>query len=302
MKNIGEWMNNNNKLGTLLTGSFLCLLAVPFAGHADHYWGNYHWARTSNPIDLKLGDNVSSDKWDAYLTTARDDWNMSSVLNTSIEPGGTSPKRCRATSGRVEVCNSRYGNNGWLGIAQIWLSGSHITQAVVKLNDNYFDSATYNTPAWRNLVMCQEVGHTFGLAHQDENFSNANLGTCMDYTSNPASNQHPNSHDYQLMADIYAHTDSFDSYDGSSNDGGNGGNEGGKCRGGPKRCGNQVGTGRPPTVDELVLNEPGQWGRLISESPDKRHAVYELDLGSGYRILTDVFWTEERLHEHDHDH
>jgi hypothetical protein len=40
--------------------------------------------------------------------------------------------------------------------------------------------------------MCQEVGHTFGLDHQDENFNNTNLGTCMDYTNDPSTNQHPN--------------------------------------------------------------------------------------------------------------
>ncbi len=226
------------------------------------------------------------------------------MLNTRIVSGGTTAKRCGATSGRVEICNSRYGNNGWLGIAQIWLLGSHITQSVVKLNDSYFDSAPYNTPEWRNLVMCQEVGHAFGLAHQDENFNNANLGTCMDYTSNPASNQHPNSHDYQLLNDIYSHTDSFTSYDDGSADAGDGDGGGGNCRGGPKKCGNQDEPGRPPNIDELVLNEPGQWGRLIFESPDKRHAVYELDLGSGYRILTDVFWTEGRGpgRDHEHDH
>lgn len=100
-------------------------------------------------------------------------------------------KRCSATSGRVEVCNSTYGNTGWLGVASVWASGSHITQGTVKLNDTYFNTAQYNTTAWRNLVSCQEVGHTLGLDHQDENFDNANLGTCMDYTSNPGTNQHP---------------------------------------------------------------------------------------------------------------
>lgn len=37
----------------------------------------------------------------------------------------------------------------------------------------------------RCLVTCQEVGHTFGLDHRDENFDNGNLGTCMDYTNDP---------------------------------------------------------------------------------------------------------------------
>ena len=59
--------------------------------------------------------------------------------------------------------------------------------------------------------MCQEVGHTLGLDHQDEVFSNKNLGTCMDYASNPAgppSNEHPNDHDYAQLASIYEHRDS----------------------------------------------------------------------------------------------
>jgi hypothetical protein len=54
-----------------------------------------------------------------------------------------------------------------------------------------------------------EIGHTFGLDHQDENFSNPNLGTCMDYTSDPdgPSNEHPNAHDDQQLETIYAHLD-----------------------------------------------------------------------------------------------
>ena len=60
--------------------------------------------------------------------------------------------------------------------------------------------------------MCQEVGHTFGLDHQDEDFFNPNIGTCMDYTTDPdgtilgqLSNEHPNQHDYDMLKSIYAH-------------------------------------------------------------------------------------------------
>ena len=62
---------------------------------------------------------------------------------------------------------------------------THITQAITKLNDTYFNTAAYNTPAWRRLVTCQEIAHNFGLDHQDEAFDNPNLGLCMDYTSDP---------------------------------------------------------------------------------------------------------------------
>src|SRR5262249_19645423 len=129
---------------------------------ANHSWGGYHWARTSNPFTVKLGDNVSS-AWDSYLTVASGDWSQSDVLDTTIVPGQVSnPRNCRPTSGRVEVCNAAYGNTGWLGVAQIWVSGLHITQGSVKLNDTYFYTATYNTPGWRQMVTCQEIGHTFG--------------------------------------------------------------------------------------------------------------------------------------------
>ncbi|HEX5612703.1 MAG TPA: hypothetical protein VFX67_08605, partial [Burkholderiales bacterium] len=91
---------------------------------ADHAWGGYHWARTANPFTLQLGDNVS-DAWYLILGTTSSDWTASAVLNTTIVPGATTPKRCRATSGRVEVCNATYGRNGWLGLASVWVSGSH---------------------------------------------------------------------------------------------------------------------------------------------------------------------------------
>lgn len=228
---------------------------------ADHSWGDYHWARTSNPFTLKVGDNVSS-AWDAYLDEAISDWSSSAVLNLLKVTGGTSPRTCRPTSGRIEVCNAKYGNNGWLGIAQIWASGNHITQGVAKMNDTYFNTSTYNTPAWRRLVMCQEIAHDFGLDHQDENFSNSNLGSCMDYTNDPdgpPSNEHPNSHDFNQLETIYAHLDSTTT----------------------------VGQ-TPPTVADMDL--PGNWGREIRGGRDRGYSLYVLELGGGHKIFTWVTW------------
>jgi len=263
---------------------FAALAAVPGSVFADHSWGNYHWARTSNPFTLKLGDNVSSG-WDAYLATTSSDWTVSSVLNTTIVAGGANPKNCRATSGQVQVCNSKYGNNGWLGIASIWASGDHIVQGTVKVNDTYFNTATYNTPAWRNLVMCQEVGHIFGLDHQDENFSNGNLNTCMDYTNSPSSNQHPNAHDYEELESIYSHLD------------------------GTTTVGQTVqsapGRGKmPPAMADLEIDGPGQWGKLIHSSHGGWKETYELDFGGGHKVITHVIWAtaEDDSDDHDHDH
>jgi hypothetical protein len=236
---------------------------------ADHSWGNYHWARTSNPFTLSVGDNVDS-SWDAYLNEAIADWSDSSVLDLQKVTGGTKPKPCRATAGRIEACNARYGNNGWLGIAQIWVSGSHITQAITKVNDTYFRTAQYNTPAWRRLVMCQELAHDFGLDHQDENFNNGNLGSCMDYTSDPdgpPSNEHPNAHDYDQLEAIYAHTDSTTTIGQSQ-------------------------TGNAPAMDQIEGEGPGQWGRLVRRTNGGRTETYELDFGHGRKIITHVIWAD----------
>jgi hypothetical protein len=194
----------------LLTLAAVAMTASVFAtaASANHSWGGYHWARTSNPFTVKLGTNVTG-PWSSILSTTSADWSKSNVLDTTIVAGQSRQKHCRATAGQDEICNGSFGNNGWLGVAQFWLgSGIHMTQGTVKVNDTYFNTPTYNTTAWRNLVMCQEVGHTFGLDHQDENFNNANLGTCMDYTNDPSTNQHPNAHDYDELAIIYSHLDS----------------------------------------------------------------------------------------------
>lgn len=175
-------------------------------GNASHSWAGYHWARTGNPFSLSLGNDLSA-IWQSPLTTAASDWSASTVLDTTVVAGLAKPRNCRPTAGRVEVCNATYGSTGWLGIAQVWASGTHITQGTVKLNDTYFNTASYNTAEWRNMVTCQEIGHTLGLDHQDTNFSNAPLGTCMDYTNDPTPNQHPNQHDYDELSSIYSHVD-----------------------------------------------------------------------------------------------
>lgn len=183
------------------------------AAFANHSWNGYHWARQSNPFTVRLGDNVSG-SWDSMLRTASGDWSKSNVLDTTVVAGGTRPKPCKATLGRVEVCSASYGNTGWLGVAQIWLqSGTkHIVQGTVKNNDYYFGNSSYqyNNSAEMQHVICQEVGHTFGLDHQDE--SGISLNTCMDYYHNTSASDtkstHPNQHDYDELGTIYSHLDS----------------------------------------------------------------------------------------------
>src|SRR5215208_6848123 len=272
-------MSRLRLLGVLVIGSalavMLALVAFSPAAQANHSWGKYHWARQSNPFTLKVGDNVSS-TWDSYLETTSVAWTKSSVLNTTVVPGTKNPTTCTPTSGRVEVCNAAYGTNGWLGVAQIWVSRRHIVQGTTKVNDTYFNTAKYNTSAWRNMVMCQEVGHTFGLDHQDENHTNTNLGTCMDYTNDPSgtlgtngtlSNEHPNQHDYDQLATIYSHLDSTTTVARAS-----------------------AASTMPPAANRGSFNSRAQWGRLVEESPNERLALYERDFGGGKKLFTFVIW------------
>ena len=195
----------------LLVSALSCAAAVIGAAPAaaNHAWGSYHWARTSNPFTVPLGDNVTNtaySNWEGALGGASTDWTQSSVLDSPVRAGQAgNPKRCAGTNGRIEVCNATYGPNGWLGLASIWTSGSHIVKATAKMNDTYFNSTRYNYTAERH-VMCQEVGHGYGLGHQDE--SGADLNTCMDY-ANALDNPSPNAHDYQQLETIYnGHRDS----------------------------------------------------------------------------------------------
>ena len=240
--------------------TLFALLLVPSSASATHSWRDYHWARTTKSFTLALGDNLSSD-WDPYLATASSDWSRSKVLDTVVTPGQTTnPQACSPTLGRVEVCNGNYGYVTWIGLARIWIySDHHIVQGAVLLNDFYFDMPRFNTPAWKNLVMCQEVGHNFGLDHQDEDFSNEPLGTCMDYSSDPEPNQHPNRHDYEQLQIIYDHLDSTSTV-------------------GPL----------PSDVTNATFEKVSDWGRLVKS--EGQTAIYERTFGSGYKVVTFVIW------------
>ena len=114
--------------------------------------------------------------------------------------------------------------------------------------------------------MCQEIAHDFGLDHQDERFDNPNLGSCMDYTSDPdgpPSNEHPNAHDYAQLEKIYGHADSSTT----------------------------VGA-LPPAAAPGDLNAPSSWGQLVRSNAAGRVQTFERELGRGARLVTHVFWAD----------
>ena len=261
--------------------SLLFALILPSVSIADHSWGKYKWKPSNIPFNLNLGDNVN-DIWGGHLMGVSTDWSLSTVLDTTVVGGSTTPELCDPELDNVQVCNAEYGNTNWLGIAQIYTRGTGIIAGLAKVNDTYFNTTTYDTPPWRRLVMCQEVAHTFGLAHQDETFDNVNLGTCMDYTDDPDGsikgqfgNEYPNQHDYDQLESIYSDTKS--------------GKEDGSCNPKSPKCNAAF------ALDNSAHGH-AQWGRLVSGHGGVE--TYEKDLGIGFRLITHVIWTLEHADDH----
>lgn len=253
-----------------------CAMA-PSMVHANHAWGPYHWARTTNPFTLKLGNNLTTSEWSRLLYQTSTDWNNPTTFGVNSTPivtvvaAGQSKRNCSMVIGTTQVCNGNYGNNGWLGLATINIvNGVHITQGSAKMNDTYFNTATYNNKNEKQHVICQEIAHTFGLDHQSVDGSSQN--SCMDYFSNTGinatstSSTTPNKHDFDQLNIIYAHLDSMTTVAGVSSLTSSG-------------------------VD--ITNDPASWGQLVSQSARGRRTIYERYNPDGSKTLTHVYWTIE---------
>ena len=253
------------------------------ASFADHSWGPpYHWARTTtSAFNLTVINSTTSD-WDAFVSQAISDWSASTVLYMVEDTNGSTSnkdrRRCKGGTGMVRICNLAYGANGWLGIAGISIDANdHITTGYTKLNDTYFASSYYNHDNWKQSVACQELGHDVGLGHQDENFNNGSLFSCMDYQDPPY--EYPNAHDYEQLEIIYGHLDAYDSFGSQESGGGGGGGDGG-CNAPPgKGCNKGESPGHNGDIGwGMSLGRRGQQETFIRIDPD------------GTRHLTHVTW------------
>lgn len=286
-----------NMKGRILAGAAaIAAIGVAAPAFADHSWGDYHWATTDGVARPLVVDNTTG-SWPGRVAIAVSDWNSSPHIDSDLTSGTNNPRRCSMYADTIQVCNAAYGQTGWLGIASISLSGGHIVAGSTKLNDTYFAYQQYNTETWKQLVTCQEIGHDYGLGHQNEDFSTDETTSCMEYTSLPEGNEHPDNHDYQELAAIYGH-----------NEGGSTGGGGGGDTGGPGK-GNGNGKGKNKFVGE-VGNTRAEWGKAVGYDAQGRANKF-IHNANGYTIITHVTWAPDAKrntepgnpHDHDdHDH
>lgn len=180
------------------------LLTVVTVASADHSWNGYHWP--SDNLSPTVVDKTSSSAFDIPAAVA--EWRD---LGTPIAP------QMSAGGGDVDVVLKRM-NANWLGVARISVdSAGHIQAGRVELNQLYLNSLTFDE--WDHVV-CQELGHIWGLDH---NFDGATGGTpddtCMNSSLHLGEYTSPNGHDADQLKLIYSHTDAT----GGGGDGGGGG-------------------------------------------------------------------------------
>jgi len=168
----------------------------PFKGSDDaNRWNN----RNSGLVLEVL--NALEDEWEILFELAINDWDGGQPdALTLITSKVAIDNVCDPVEGKLKVCNGDYGETKWRGINQVLLSNGFIISSVAKLNEFYLADADQSQ---RRYTMCHEIGHGFGLPHTDENFFNADLGNCMDYTSNPETNKSPDETNFMFLRELY---------------------------------------------------------------------------------------------------
>ena len=288
-------MRTRTRIPLLLAlAALLAGLATP--AHAKHSWGDWHWERASNPIALTVLNSTTDTRnllggqnWPAMLSRSAGEWSQAAALTLNLAPQSAvdlaARQACTFQPNMIRVCNAFNPDVTWLGLATVLPdpgSGSgHILAATAQMNDTWFSTPLYNATNAQH-VMCQEIGHTFGLDHQDE--SGADLNTCMDY-ADALDNPSPNAHDYQQIETIYAHSDGSSS---ASSGGGGGGNGGGNGGGKPKGASSAVTAIETGGWSPVELGLPADYhGTGVHGHP---HSNVFVTLENGLTVVRYVLW------------
>lgn len=141
------------------------------------------WKHGKNGLNL-LVINALSPEWSRFFDDVLDDWNQAPALaltHISIPPD----TNCSPVYESMKVCNGDYGPTEWLSINEMILENDMIIMSTIKMNDFHLKEESDDK---KQYSLCHEFGHGFGLTHTDEDYSNPNLGNCLDYTNDPKQN------------------------------------------------------------------------------------------------------------------
>lgn len=168
---------------------------LPHVPPGSHRWSNFHWSRPSGDERKVIIRDSTTDTWDGRLTGVLSDWGDSSRFRFTKQQAATSSDERLSCSmpgnyGRVRICNhSDYSLGGFAGEANIRVnSEGHIQRGRVRVLNSVSTDA-------RRALLCQEVGHTLGLAHR------SSTGSCMLQNASAAAPD-PDSHDFEELRDI----------------------------------------------------------------------------------------------------
>jgi len=159
------------------------------------------WAHQGQGLNLEVQNALTQD-WYPILEKVLRDWSDQSpeTLNLTIREVA-SDAECKFVPGVLKVCNANYGATGWRGINQILVDEfNNLTSSVAKMNEHYLLNLGDGI---KQYTMCHEIGHGWGLGHQDQDFNNVDSGSCMDYVMDPENNQHPNAKDFAILRQVY---------------------------------------------------------------------------------------------------
>ena len=244
-------------LGAAVVVLALFGVLVATAG-ANHSWNGYHWARTSNPFTLQLGDNVSG-LWDGMLD---DGGRPTGTARSTCTRRSSRAGRGRRTVGRLPVASRS------AALATATPAGSASPRsgsAAARTSRRASSRTTTTTSATRATSTTTRPRCSTSSARRSDTPSGSttrtspaiSLNTCMDYYHNTSASDvlstHPNKHDYDELDTIYTHTDSTSTVGGSAG-----------------------------FLPDAVPS--------FARANEVSHSKYVQDLGNGRQLVTWVYW------------